>query len=258
MPERRGNTVRAGAGDPAGGGIDGRGRGRPVSAVRLVLWGAALVALLALARYADAPALLRRALDGIAGLGAWGPPIFVALYVLATVLFLPGWILTLGAGAVYGVIRGFILVSIAATLGATAAFLVGRYLARGWVAGRIEGNPRFQAIDEAVGREGWKIVLLTRLSPAFPFNLLNYAFGLTRLSLRDYVAGLVDRDDARHAPCTCTSGRWPGDLASLGAGRGSRTPAEWALYAVGLLATVAVTVYVTRIARRALERRIAP
>jgi uncharacterized membrane protein YdjX (TVP38/TMEM64 family) len=255
MPERPGNTVRAGAGDRTGGGMGGRGR--PVSAARLVLWGAALVALLALARYADAPALLRRSLDGIASLGAWGPPIFVVLYVLATVLFLPGWILTLGAGAVYGVIRGSVLVSIAATLGATAAFLVGRYLARGWVAGRIEGSPRFRAIDEAVAREGWKIVLLTRLSPAFPFNLLNYAFGLTRVSLRDFaLASWIGM-----MPGTVMYvylGSLAGDLASLGAGRGSRTPAEWALYAVGLLATVAVTVYVTRIARGALERRIAP
>ena len=252
MPETQRGAVRADAGGPRGG-----GGGRPVPGRRrLIFWGAALVALLALAWYADAPTLLRKALDGLPGLGPWGPPIFVLLYVLATVLFLPGWILTLGAGVVYGVIKGSVLVSIAATLGATAAFLVGRYLARGWVAARIEGNPRFRAIDEAVAREGWKIVLLTRLSPAFPFNLLNYAFGLTRVSLRDYVLaswiGMM--------PGTVMYvylGSLAGDLASLGAGRGSRTPAEWALYAVGLLATVAVTVYVTRIARGALEKRIA-
>jgi uncharacterized membrane protein YdjX (TVP38/TMEM64 family) len=172
------------------------------------------------------------------------------------VLFLPGWILTLGAGVVYGLTKGSILVSISATLGATAAFLVGRYLAREWVAARIEGNPRFRAIDEAVAREGWKIVLLTRLSPAFPFNLLNYAFGLTRVSLRHYaLASWIGM-----MPGTLMYvylGSLAGDLASVGAGRGSRTPAEWALYAVGLLATVAVTVYVTRIARGALEKRIA-
>jgi uncharacterized membrane protein YdjX (TVP38/TMEM64 family) len=254
MPEKQPGTIRDDAGRPGGSGA--AGRGRPVSAARLVLWGAALVAFLALARYADAPSLLRKALDGIAGLGPWGPPIFALLYVLATVLFLPGWILTLGAGVVYGLTKGSILVSISATLGATAAFLVGRYLAREWVAARIEGNPRFRAIDEAVAREGWKIVLLTRLSPAFPFNLLNYAFGLTRVSLRHYVLaswiGMM--------PGTLMYvylGSLAGDLASVGAGRGSRTPAEWALYAVGLLATVAVTVYVTRIARGALEKRIA-
>ncbi len=139
-----------------------------------------------MARYFNAQALLRQALDLIAGLGPWGPVMFVLLYIVATVFFLPGSILTLGAGFVFGVIKGAILVSIAATLGATAAFLVGRYLARDWVAKKIEGNVRFKAIDEAVAREGWKIVGLTRLSPVFPFNLLNYAFGLTRVSLRDY------------------------------------------------------------------------
>lgn len=207
------------------------------------------------ARALDAPALLRAALAAIAGLGAWGPALFVVLYVVATVLFLPGSILTLGAGVVFGLVRGAVIVSVSATLGATAAFLVGRYLARDWVARKIEGNARFRAIDEAVAREGWKIVGLTRLSPVFPFNLLNYAFGLTRVGLRAYVLaswiGMM--------PGTLMYvyiGSLAGDLAAVGAGQRARTPAEWALYAVGLVATVAVTVYVTRLARGALQRRI--
>ncbi|MGH7316374.1 MAG: TVP38/TMEM64 family protein, partial [Candidatus Rokuibacteriota bacterium] len=129
-------------------------------------------------------------------------------------------------------------------------------LARGWVARRIEGNARFKAIDAAVAREGWKIVGLTRLSPVFPFNLLNYAFGVTRVSLRDYLLaswiGMM--------PGTVMYvylGSLAGDLAALGAGRRARTPAEWGFYVVGLLATVAVTVYVTRLARAALARRVA-
>jgi uncharacterized membrane protein YdjX (TVP38/TMEM64 family) len=244
-------------GSAVGSGGGGAPRRRPpVSASKLLLGGAALLVLLALARYADTPALLKKALDGIAALGPWGPPIFVLLYVLATVLFLPGWILTLGAGVVYGVVKGSVLVSISATLGATAAFLVGRYVARGWVAARIESSPRFRAIDEAVAREGWKVVVLTRLSPAFPFNLLNYAFGLTRVTLRDYVlASWIGMMPG--SVMYVYLGSLAGDLASIGAGRGKRTLAEWALYAIGLLATVAVTVYVTRIARRALDKRIA-
>jgi uncharacterized membrane protein YdjX (TVP38/TMEM64 family) len=212
------------------------------------------VAVVVLGRALDAPALLRRALTGIEGLGPWGAALFVLLYVAATVLFLPGWILTLGAGAVFGLGRGIVIVSLSATLGATAAFLVGRYLARAWVARQIEGNARFRAIDHAVARDGWKIVGLTRLSPVFPFNLLNYAFGLTRVSLRDYVLaswiGML--------PGTAMYvylGSVAGSLAAVGQGRAERTPAEWALYAVGLLATVGVTVYVTRLARRALEER---
>jgi uncharacterized membrane protein YdjX (TVP38/TMEM64 family) len=219
----------------------------------LVLWALAIVVVLLAARYFDAPALLRSALEAIARLGAWGPVLFVLLYVAATVLFLPGSILTLGAGVVFGLARGAVIVSISATLGATAAFLVGRYLARDWVAGKIEGNQKFKAIDEAVAREGWKIVGLTRLSPVFPFNLLNYAFGLTRVSLWHYVLaswiGMM--------PGTVMYvylGSVAGDLAAAG-GRASRTPAEWALYAVGLAATIGVTVYVTRLARRALARR---
>jgi len=217
-----------------------------------VLWALAIVGALLAARYFDAPSLLRTGLEAIAQLGAWGPVLFVLLYVAATVLFLPGSILTLGAGVVFGLVRGAVIVSISATLGATAAFLVGRYVARDWVAGKIEGNPKFKAIDEAVAREGWKIVGLTRLSPVFPFNLLNYAFGLTRVSLSHYVIaswiGMM--------PGTVMYvylGSVAGTLA--GAGGASRTPAEWALYAVGLAATIGVTVYVTRLARRALARR---
>src|SRR5262249_8687408 len=134
----------------------------------------AVVAVLLIARALDAPARLREALFLVRDLGAWGPALFVVLYVAATVLFLPGWILTLGAGAVFGLVRGAVTVSLAATLGATAAFLIGRYLARDAVARRLAAHPRFAAIDAGVAREGWKIVLLTRLSPAFPFNLLNY------------------------------------------------------------------------------------
>jgi uncharacterized membrane protein YdjX (TVP38/TMEM64 family) len=170
------------------------------------------------------------------------------------VFFLPGSILTVGAGVVFGLLRGFVIVSISATLGATAAFLVGRYLARGWIAGKIEGHPKFKAIDEAVAREGWKIVGLLRLSPVVPFNVLNYAFGVTRVSLRHYVVaswiGMM--------PGTLLYvylGSIAGDLAGAG-GRASRTPAEWAFYAVGLVATIAVTVFVTRLARRALAERV--
>jgi uncharacterized membrane protein YdjX (TVP38/TMEM64 family) len=228
-------------------------RRRPAWAT-IGLWSAVILAVMIAGRVFDAPALLTRALDGIRGLGAWGPVLFVGLYVGATVLLMPGSVLTLGAGAIFGVVKGAIVVSIAATLGASAAFLVGRYVARDWVARRLEAYPGFRTIDGAVAREGWKIVALTRLSPVFPFNLLNYAFGLTRVSLRDYAvaswAGML--------PGTVMYvylGSLAGDLASLGVGQRERTPAEWAFYGLGLLATVGVTLYVTRLARAALARR---
>jgi uncharacterized membrane protein YdjX (TVP38/TMEM64 family) len=221
---------------------------------KLVLWALLIVGLALAAHSFDAAARLRSALDGIAGLGPWGLALFTLLYVTATVFFLPGSILTVGAGVVFGLVRGFVIVSISATLGATAAFLVGRYLARDWIAAKIERHPKFKVIDEAVAREGWKIVGLLRLSPVVPFNVLNYAFGITRVSLRDYVLaswiGMM--------PGTLLYvylGSVAGDLARAG-GRASRTAAEWAFYAVGLVATIAVTVFVTRLARRALAERV--
>lgn len=228
---------------------------KPASWARIALVVVAVALLFFVLRWLNVREALIGALEWIRGLGAIGPLIFILLYVLATVLFVPGSILTLGAGFVFGVVRGSILVSISATLGATCAFLVGRYLARGWVARGIEGNAKFKAIDEAVAREGWKIVGLTRLSPVFPFNLLNYAFSLTNVRLRDYVfaswLGMI--------PGTILYvyvGSLAGSLATLGAGERQRSAAEWALYVVGLLATVGVTVYVTRVARGALESRV--
>ena len=223
--------------------------------VKLALAVLVIVVLVVAARHYNLQQAFQDVLTWIENAGPVGPLVFFGLYVAACVFMLPGAILTLGAGAVFGVVKGSLLVSLSSTVGATAAFLVGRYLARGMVARRVEGNARFQAIDEAVATEGWKIVGLTRLSPIFPFNLLNYAFGLTRVSLRDYVLaswiGMI--------PGTVMYvylGSLAGSLADLGAKEGgrARSPAEWALYAVGLVATVAVTVIITRIARRALDR----
>ena len=237
----------------------GRSRGHGSTIVRIVLLAAIVAGLLLTAEYFNLQQLFRNALAWIEGAGPIGPIVFFGLYIAACVLMLPGSILTLGAGAVFGVVNGSLLVSLSSTVGATAAFLVGRYLAREMVARRVAGNPSFRAMDEAVASEGWKIVGLTRLSPVFPFNVLNYAFGLTRVSLRDYMLaswiGMI--------PGTVMYvylGSLAGSLAELGAKEGGRTrpPAEWALYLVGLIAPVAVTVVITRIARRALDRRINP
>ena len=193
----------------------------------------------------------RALLDWIDALGVIGPLVLILAYIVACVFFIPGSALTLGAGALFGVIRGSILVSIASTLGATVAFIVGRYLARDWVARKIEGSPKFSAIDIAVGREGWKIVGLTRLSPIFPFNLLNYAYGLTNLRLRDYVLaswiGMM--------PGTVMY-VYIGSLARLGVEAAEASTAETAMRLVGLAATVAVTLYITRIAKQALNEKV--
>ena len=221
---------------------------------KILLIVVAVIAALYGAHRIGAGPWLTNALDWIRGLGPLAPIAFIAIYIVACVAFLPGSILTIGAGVIFGVVRGSICVSIAATLGATAAFLVGRYLARGWVSEKLEGNPKFKAIDQAVGKEGWKIVFLTRLSPVFPFNLLNYAYGLTSVSLRDYVlaswVGMI--------PGTILYvyiGALSGDVARAAGGGAKRTPAGWALTAVGFIATVAVAVYATRIGARALREK---
>ena len=149
---------------------------------------ALLAVVVAAGRYLDAQRHLLDFVSWVRGAGAAGMLVFVAVYVLATVLFVPGLLLTMGAGLAYGVAVGTPLVWVAANVGAVAAFVLGRTAARDAIATRVAGNAKFAAIDRAVGREGLKIVLLTRLSPAFPFNLLNYAYGLTRVSLRDAVA----------------------------------------------------------------------
>jgi uncharacterized membrane protein YdjX (TVP38/TMEM64 family) len=215
----------------------------------LLVIAAVVVAMKYLGVFPFLQAQLKAALEWIRGLGVWGPVIFIGLYIVACVFFIPGSVLTLGAGAIFGVVYGSIYVSIGATLGATAAFLVGRYLARGWVARKIEGNATFSAIDRAVADEGWKIVGLTRLSPIFPFALLNYGFGVTRVKFWDYVIA-------------SWIGMMPGTvmyvyIGSLAdSGGGSKTPAQTVLKWVGLAATVLVTIYVTKIARKALARKI--
>ena len=221
---------------------------------RIILIAIAVVAILYAAHLIGAGPWLTNALDWIRGLGAIAPVAFIAIYIVACVALLPGSILTIGAGVIFGVVLGSIYVSIASTLGATAAFLVGRYFARDWVSARLEDNAKFKAIDEAVGKEGWKIVILTRLSPVFPFNLLNYAYGLTRVTLRDYFfaswAGMI--------PGTILYvyiGSLSGDLARAASGSARRTPAGWVLTAVGFIATVAVAVYATRIGARALHEK---
>lgn len=223
--------------------------------LKLILGILSIIALIVGAKFFNLQGILKDSLELIANLGPWGPVAFILVYILATVLFIPGSLLTLGAGVLFGVVWGSIWVSIASTLGATCAFIVGRYLTRDWVSKQIESNEKFKAIDEAVAVEGWKIVGLTRLSPIFPFNLLNYAFGVTQVSLKDYFfaswIGMM--------PGTIMYvyiGSLAGNLAALGTQGRSRTIGEWVLYAVGLVAAIAVTVYITRIAKKALDERI--
>jgi uncharacterized membrane protein YdjX (TVP38/TMEM64 family) len=185
-------------------------------------------------------------------LGVWGPVVFILGYAVATVAFAPGSILTLTAGAVFGLGKGVLYVFVAAVLGSSAAFLVSRHLARAVIEQRVAGNARFAAIDRAVSAQGRKIVFLLRLSPVFPFNLLNYALGLTNVRFVDYLVASIGM-----IPGTLLYvyyGKLVGDVAALAGGAAvEKGAAYYVVLVLGLAATVLVTTLVTRTARRALQ-----
>lgn len=189
------------------------------------------------------------------GLGVWGPVVFIAGYAIATIAFIPGSLLTLAAGAIFGLVKGTIFVFFGASLGAAGAFLVARYVARSWVERKLESKPRFQTIDRAVADQGKKIVFLLRLSPIFPFNLLNYALGLTKVRFSDYLIACFGM-----IPGTFLYvyyGKAIGSLAAVAGGAEvERDTGYWVVLVLGLLATVVVTTIVTRIAKKALSQEV--
>jgi uncharacterized membrane protein YdjX (TVP38/TMEM64 family) len=181
-----------------------------------------------------------------------GAVAFVPLYALWVTLLLPGVWASMLAGALYGPLWGSVVVFVGACLGAEAAFLLGRHWLRDWARQRLAAVPKLKAVEQAVSREGLPLVLLTRLSPAFPFSLLNLAYGLSEVSLRDYTIGLIGI-----LPGTilfCGLGALAGDVARFGEVLSGRAdPTTWALRILGVIATVASVVLVARAARRALE-----
>ena len=229
---------------------------KPASKVRLAILVVLLAAGGAGVYFLPVKDWLAQFLDWLQTIGPWGPLLLGAIYVVACVLFVPGTILTLGAGFAFGVVVGTVTVSLASTLGATAAFLVGRTLARDWVQEKVARSPKFRALDEAVGRQGFKIVLLTRLSPLLPFNLLNYALGVTQVPLHTFVLaswiGML--------PATVLYvylGSTLKSLAEVVAGKAEGGVAQQLFFGVGLAATVVVTVFITRLASKSLKEAVA-
>ncbi len=187
----------------------------------------------------------------VEGLGPWGPFAFILGYIAAVVAFAPASLLTLAAGGIFGLWRGALFVFVAATLGSTLAFLIARYLARAAVQRRIEGDPRFAAIDRAIAREGRKIAFLLRLSPVFPFNLLNYALGLTGIRLGDYVIASLGMIPGTFLYVYL--GYLAAETAAAAGGAQSAELGTWIVRLLGAAATVAVTLRITLTARRALR-----
>jgi uncharacterized membrane protein YdjX (TVP38/TMEM64 family) len=238
------STIPPDAREPAG--PTGGGRAWKV-AVAVVVIGA--LVLLGRQGASALPDLLERVRD----LGPTAALAFMGIYALATVAWVPGSVLTLAAGAIFGLVHGTIYTLIGATVGAALAFLVSRYLARAAVERRLGASRKLRAIDEALAREGAKVVFLVRLSPVFPFNALNYALGLTSVRFWHYAAASA----VGMIPGTFLyvyTGYAAGQLATGAAGAGPRGVGYYVLLGVGLLATIAVTVLVTRTARRALHR----
>ena len=208
-----------------------------------------------LVRIIDARHLLRVTLMRIGDLGPSAPFWFIIIYIIACLTFFPGFILTMGAGILFGIFRGTLYVSIGATIGAALAFLFSRYLARRWVIKRFAGNPRFRAIDDAVATNGWKIVGLIRLSPVFPFIPMNFVFGLTKIPFWQYViatwAGITP---------VCVLfvylGTLLGDIAALGTQPIAAGKTKWIVSGIGIGTTVVVSLLISRIARKALGNRI--
>lgn len=230
--------------------MDGARAPRRVKRVSQVLIVLGVLALLRLLPAAEAVSSLAAWVED---LGALAPVAFVGAYVAVTLLMMPASLLSLAAGALFGLWTGTLVVVAGATLGMAATFLIGRYLARPAVERRFARNPRFAAIDRAVGQGGWRIVALLRLSPAVPFNLQNYLYGLTAI---------------RFWPCILTSAVTilPGTftfvylgyasragLGALGGADSGRGPGQWALMVLGLAATITATVYITKLARRAIQ-----
>lgn len=193
--------------------------------------------------------------DYVRGAGATGVLLFIAAYVVATVALLPGSVLTLAAGFAYGPVGGLLVASPASVIAATIAFLLGRTWLRGWVKRQIATSPRARALDRVVGRDSFKVILLLRLSPVIPFNVLNYGLGISEATLGRYVVASF---------IGMLPGTWMyvylGSLATTAAGLSQASRAgstgKLTLTLVGLAATIAVVVLVTRSARRALDEEL--
>lgn len=185
-------------------------------------------------------------------LGPIGPVVFVGVYAVAVVALVPASWLTLAGGAMFGIVPAAVYAVVGATLGSTTAFLLGRHGARRIVADHLDAMPRFAAIDRAVALDGRRIVFLLRLSPISPFNFLNYALGLTKISVWDFMAGSLGMIPG--AVVYAYAGHFAGEAVALaGQARAPDSASYYLLLGTGLLATGAAFVTATRAARQALR-----
>ena len=215
-----------------------------------------LVALVLLERMLPVKQWLIAFTSWIDGLGPIGLVLYAVVYAVVAVLMLPAWLMTIGAGMVFGFVPGLVVVIVGATAGAATAFLIARYLARERVARAAERNPKFQALDRAIGEKGWKIVFLLRMSVVVPYVFSNYAYGLTAIRFWPYVAatavGMIPVTSL-YVALGVAAGRAEGVDPAV-----PRGPWIPVILAIGVLITAAVTLYVARLTKKALSSAGSP
>ena len=212
-----------------------------------------VAALLAVLIYFDAHEQVLRLLEWFEAQGAWAPLLVILIMAGVVLLVLPGVLFTTGAGFVFGVVEGSLVVVLGTTLGATLAFLIARHLFGQRARAFVMSRAKLQVVSEELTPHGWKIVLLTRLIPFFPSKISNYFFGLTPFSLRGFVGGSL-LGFIPYSVHNVYLGSIAADITTLGARNLDRTPLQWALYGVGFIAAVVAVIYLNRLARRALSR----
>ena len=181
--------------------------------------------------------------------------LFIGFYIGSCLLFVPGSVLSLGAGAIYGFWGGIVLVLVCNGVGAFISLVITRYLLKNWAAKYFARSSKMQALQTAVEKEGWKIVSLTHLSPIMPFSLINYAYGLTNISVGEFLLAT----EIGSIPSACVYvylGSFLGNLAKIGPEIRKHNGLEWLLQALGLIATIAVTIYISRLASQTLKKQL--
>jgi uncharacterized membrane protein YdjX (TVP38/TMEM64 family) len=232
-------------------------QGVPKSVIgRIVALVTIVIALFLAMKFLPVQQWLRSFNDSVAKMGTAGIFIFIGVYAVATVLLAPGAILTIGAGFAFGLWKGFLAASGGATIGAALAFLVARFIARDKIEAIAQRNDKFRKIDNAIGRQGAKLIFLLRLSPVIPFNLSNYFYGLTAVKFWPYVvASWIGMMPGTFLYVYIgTAGKAAVAAAADDGAAAKHGWQHWTFLCVGFAATIIVTVWVTKIARDALKR----
>lgn len=193
-----------------------------------------------------------RFLRWVKSLGALGYVLFVLVYIANVIFILPGFPFTLGAGFIFGVVKGSICVVLGLALGSACAFLIGRYLFGNRLTLWIRSRPKLLALENEFSRAGFKIILLTRLTPFFPLKLSNYFFGIARFRLKDVFWGTL-LGVIPNATMSVYIGSLIADITTLRTGNIQRGPLQWLMAGVGLIVAIVLVTYISRLARKALK-----